>query len=112
VNFTYKIEKISVHSTEHANNIVGELMFKIIGEKNGKTHSSFFPVQLEEPDLNSFTEFENLTEDIAINWALEIIGADQIAALKNGIESVLDSEPTTTVDGKPILKTIDMPWLS
>jgi hypothetical protein len=108
--FTYKITRIMVYSNQRASNIVGEATLEIEGTLNGKTQKSFFPVYFDNPDYNNFIQYDNLTEQEIITWAVSKFGQEQIDSIKEGLQSMLDFVPPA--DAPPILKPIDPPWVN
>lgn len=108
INFTYNILDVKVYSNNQANNIVGEVKFEIVGELNGKTHRNFFPVELDAPDYQQFTEYQNLSKEQVIQWVIAKVGQDQIDALREGITARLEQTPSS--NSPPVLQSAPMPW--
>ena len=106
--FKYYISQIKAYNNKQNENIVGEVVFEIIGSLNEKTHTSFFPVQLDAPDFNAFTPYQQLTQEQIISWVTEKIGQAQIDRMKNGIVAVLEYTPPE--DAEPVLKEVVAPW--
>jgi hypothetical protein len=108
--FTYKINRIMVYSNQSASNIIGEATLEIEGTLNGKTQKSFFPVYFDTPDYNNFVQYDNVTEQEIITWAISKVGQDQIDAIKDGLQYFLEYTPPA--DAPPILRPIDPPWVN
>jgi hypothetical protein len=108
INFSFDIANIKVYSNAQANNIVGQVRLEIVGELNGKTQKNFFPVDLDAPDYQQFTEYQLLSKEQVMQWVMEKVGQDQIDALKEGIQGVLEYEPPE--DAPPVLVPAEAPW--
>ena len=70
---------------------------------NGKTETSFFNVELNEPDPNNFIEFNNLTEEQVNSWVEDALGQDELNARVYGLQSKLE-------EGWEVEQTVNAPW--
>jgi hypothetical protein len=107
-SFKYNLDDFKVYSTEQSQNIVKSVRFEIVCEHMGKTKRSFMPIEFAEPDLENFTEFENLTQDQIFAWITDHLGESEIDALKFGLQSMIEQE---TMQAKPIIESVQAPWL-
>jgi hypothetical protein len=94
VTFTYTLKNIKAYSTNEYNNIVKQFTFVIEAKKNEIIKTSFFPVEMGEPNFNNFVDYTNLTQQQLIDWAIQVVGEQQIEALKYGLESSIDAYET------------------
>ena len=86
---------------------VTEVDFRIDAIRNGKTQSSFMPVTLNEPTGSDFTAYSDLTQAQVLEWVAQIVGEEEINALKNGLNSVLiQQEAAEEVTAQPTA----LPW--
>ena len=90
MEFTYKISRIKVYSTDSQTDIIKQATLHIIGTQNGETYESFLPIELEEPS-GSFTEFEEVTESQVEDWLTGTLGEEQLEANKDGLASMHDN---------------------
>jgi len=105
--FTHKITSIQAYSKEGLDNVVQTVRYEIEGELNGIKQSSFMPITFDEPDPSNFTDFSSLTEEQVLNWVTEKLGQDEINALENGLDSLLNEMQNLT---KPIVENKELPW--
>jgi hypothetical protein len=89
--FTYKLKNIKAYSTNEYNNIVKQFTFVIEAKKNEIIKTSFFPVEMGEPDFNNFVDYTNLTQQQLIDWAIQVVGEQQIKSLEYGLESEINA---------------------
>ena len=87
MEFTYKISRIKVYSTDSQTDIIKQATLHIIGTQNGETYESFLPIELEEPS-GSFTEFGEVTESQVEDWLTGTLGEEQLEANKDGLASM------------------------
>ena len=90
MEFTYKISRIKVYSTDSQTDIIKQATLHIIRTQNGETYESFLPIELEEPS-GSFTEFEEVTESQVEDWLTGTLGEEQLEANKDGLASMHDN---------------------
>ena len=108
--FTHKITNVQTTSIGDLADVVHTVRLEIVGEANGKTHKNFFPITLGAPDSGNFVDFSKLTEEQVLAWAKEVIGQDEITALENGIDGILNAPTDTSPTAKPILQEQSLPW--
>lgn len=89
ISFNYKVNNVKAYSKNGYNNIVKSFTFVIEAKKDEIVRTSFFPVEMGEPDFNDFVDYTLLTEQQLMDWAIDAIGQEQIDALKFGLESVI-----------------------
>ena len=68
------------------------------------THNgrAFGMERLDTSDLSSFTAYSDITEENAIAWAKEALGADQVTALEKSVaDQITESKTPTTGTGVP-----------
>jgi hypothetical protein len=92
--FTYAVKNIKAYSKNEYNNIVKQFIFVIEAKKNEIIKTSFFPVEMSEPNFNNFVDYTNLTQQQLIDWAIQVVGEQQIEALKYGLESEINAYET------------------
>ena len=84
-----KIESMKITGD---NNIVNEVRcFLTVTADTGKSETSVFSIELDEPDANNFIEFNNLTEEQVNDWVVNVLGEDELNARIYGLESKSDT---------------------
>jgi hypothetical protein len=98
-----KIENMKITGD---NNTVNEVRcFLTVTANTGKSETSVFSVELDEPDANNFIEFNNLTEELVNDWVISNLGQDEYDARVQGLESKI-------AEGRVLPKTVNAPWLA
>lgn len=87
MTFAYSILNIKA-TTVSGKVVVTEFSFKITCTHNNQTDFSIVPVYVVEGE--TFTPFEELTEEQMIGWALESLGPE-VDALRKGLISLLET---------------------
>ena len=107
MEFTYKISNIKVYSTDSQTDIIKEATLHIIGTEGDQTYENFLPLELAEP-AGSFTEFSNVTESQVQEWLKGTLGEEQLAANKEGLESMANNSmfSNTATRDNPELKEL------
>ena len=65
--------------------------------KNNVVHHVHCSVDIPIDDLSSFTDFDDITEAQAVQWAQDALGADEVAAVEARVaaELALIENPTS-----------------
>ena len=102
-NITY----INVPKNEITIDIIKEATLHIIGTEGDQTYENFLPLELAEPS-GSFTEFSNVTESQVQEWLKGTLGEEQLAANKEGLESMVNNSmfSNTATRDNPELKEL------
>lgn len=86
------------------NNTVNEVRcFLTVTANTGKSETSIFSVELDEPDANNFIEFNNLTEEQVNDWVVSVLGQDELNARIYGLQSKLE-------ENWEVQRTVNVPW--
>lgn len=107
--FIHKITSVKTYSKNGLNDIVHTVRYELEGESNGKKQTSFMPITFDEPNSNNFTDFSLLTEEQILSWVTEKLGQDEVDAMMNGLDSLLNELQNPT---EPIVKNKELPWAS
>ena len=105
--FIWKITKLFTVQQPEPNYIV-EVEWIITGKKNGTEASIKDSTKLNSEKSSVFVPYDNLTEEIVIEWVKEVIGKQAIENYKENVESKIDS----ILKPKESLKETPLPWVS
>lgn len=108
MEFTYKVSRVKVYSTNTHTDIIKEATLHIIGVEGDESYESFMPIELPEPS-GSFTEFQYITESQVAEWLKGTLGEDQLNANKEGLQSLVGNPiilPTTSTRDYPEEKAL------
>ena len=89
ITITHKVENAEAYSTNDLQNIIKRVRFVIEASDGTRVKTSFFTVELGDPDAKTFVEYEQLTKDQVLQWVKAQIDPAQILALENGLIGVL-----------------------
>lgn len=96
-----KIESMKITGD---NNTVNEVRcFLTVTADTGKSETSVFSIELDEPDANNFIEFNDLTEEQVNDWVVDVLGQDELNARIYGLESKIE-------ENWKVQRTVDTPW--
>jgi Cu2+-containing amine oxidase len=106
ITITHKVENLQAYSTNELHNIIKQVRFVIEASDRSQSKTSFFTVELDDPDAKTFVEFEQLTNNQVLQWVKAQIDPAQIAALENGLIGVLQEMAQTN---KKTLQPVKLP---
>ena len=99
-----KITKLDVKLLEEElQNVVYQAQFKYEAESEDLQHSAIISssCSIQEPDLDNFIPFEDLSEEMVNEWVLSIIDVSQFQQALD--EQILQKQ-------QPIVESKDVPW--
>lgn len=101
INYTYKLSNLEVNDVDDRSNVVHTAFVTIHGadDVTGNEESLIEKFDLEVGNLESFTEYDNLTEEIVLSW----IESDRFTGAENSIALLIQTKNEALVD-KPL------PW--
>jgi len=62
-------------------------------------------VTLESASSDSFTKFEDLTEDTCITWVKNVLGSSEVTAIETDVNNQISGQKVGAI-------TIGLPWIS
>jgi hypothetical protein len=103
---THKVTDAKAYSSTELQNVIKQVMFVIEATDGKNTKTSFFPVEFDDPNAKTFIEYQQLTKQQILDWALAKIDQAQIQALEDGLTSVLQE---MAVNSEFLLQPIALP---
>lgn len=65
-------------------------------EEEGETASSYGSVGFSDPDPDSFTLYDQLTEEQVVNWVLSALGIDQVVSIEEALHNQIQQKINPT----------------
>jgi hypothetical protein len=87
--FVESIEQMKAVQNAQLGNVVIEFSYVLTGTDGKKNTMCIRRIILDAPDANAFIQFENLSEQEIIAWAVNHLGQAEIDAMKNGMKAKL-----------------------
>jgi len=107
INYTTKIDVLKTKNTNTLNNVVYKIGITVTGvDENGLTDNHSKWCHLQEPGLNNFIDYDNLTKEQVNNWILETENECKIVVetLINNQKNILETTEETINSDK------SLPW--
>ena len=99
ISYTYQILSLRKHNDNFLNNIKS-FKIRITGTEGGESHYVDDEILLDMPSENSFTEYQDLTEQNLVNWYKDGIREEEA---KRNIQQKFNLNKGT--------ETSSFPWL-
>jgi hypothetical protein len=75
MKLSFKVTKIGVHPNKDGkSNVIAEIMWQYIAERNGQTSISIIETMLPINSLNNFTPIEKVTKEKVLEWVIAAEG--------------------------------------
>ena len=103
--YTWKINSLSVMNTPEENTAVMS-NFTIIGEDGDVTGSVTYSVNLLPADADNFTPFSDVTQEMAVQWTQDALGANRVTAMEAEVQTKIDAQQVPTPQVAPL------PWVA
>ena len=107
INYTTKIDVLKTKNTKTFNNVVYRIGITVTGvDENGSTDNHSKWCDLQEPELNNFIDYDNLTKEQVNNWILATENECKIIVetLINNQKNILETTEETINSDK------NLPW--
>ena len=93
-NWTVSAMDYTVSQDGHTN-VVNTVHWRVSKEDGDNSGSSYGTVGLEPPG-ESFVEWADITEEVAVGWAKAALGDEQVAATEAAIDAQIAEKANTT----------------
>ena len=103
--YTWKINSLSVMNTPEENTAVMS-NFTILGKDGDVTGSVTYSVNLLPADVDNFTPFSDITQEMAIEWTQDALGANRVTAMEAEVQTKIDAQQVPTPQVAPL------PWVA
>jgi hypothetical protein len=100
--FTWQVNNLQVMQTPEPNTVVMS-NFTILGKDDDVTGSVTYSVNLLPADAVKFTPFDQVTEDMVIQWTKDALG-DRVTAMQAEVQKQIDDQAV------PAPQTVTLPW--
>ena len=91
IDYTWKINSLDCHTNlDGKTNVVYTIHWSLIGEEDTNTASVYSSASVEVPEGSAFVEYDDLTQDIVVEWLENSIGSETITAHKENIANQID----------------------
>ena len=104
ITYEWKINSLSVMNAPEENTSVMS-NFSILGKDDNITGSVTYSVNLLPADVDNFTPFTDITEDMAIQWTQDALGLVRVAVMKTEVQTQIDAQKVLTPQVAPL------PWV-
>ena len=101
--FTWQVNGLQVMQSPEPNTVVMS-NFTITGKEGDLSGSVSYSVNLLPADPANFTPFDQITQEQAILWTQEALGADRVAAMEGEVQQQIDAQKVPTPQPAPV------PW--
>lgn len=92
IEYRWEIDSIRVQEKQDdKDNVIKRVKFLLYGTRNDESAFIIDEVDLEF-NSESFTAFENVTEEMMVNWIKDAVGSEKIEYYEETIESQLPPE--------------------
>ena len=107
MSITYRWDIVSVECVPTANslkNVVSEIHWQLYADDETNTANVYGAIGVEGVDPDNFIDYEDLTKDQIIEWAILAIGEDKVEIYKNSLASQLSAL------SNPQKVSLPLPW--
>jgi hypothetical protein len=101
--YTWTVNNLSVMQTPQPNTVVMS-NFTILGKDGTATGQVTYSVNLLPADAKNFTPYNQITQEQAIQWTQEALGADRVASMEAEVQAQITAQETPSPQPEPL------PW--
>ena len=95
--YTWNCKTVDTYPTHDGNADVVYNVHWILNAEDGDYSASSYGTQsLDTSDLSNFTSFADVTSDMVKGWVIDAMGEEEVANLKAGLDSQIESQKNPT----------------
>ena len=96
--YKFQINAVDCHTVQDGlEKVVYNVHWSYIGTSDGDESASVIGVEsVEAPSAESFTAFENLTEEVVIGWIEAKMGEERIASMQTSLDAQIQEKVAPT----------------
>lgn len=104
MTYTWNNKTVDTYpSLEGHTDVIFNVHWRLTGEDaDGNTGSTYGTISLDTSDLSNFTDFDSITEEQVNGWVEAAMGAEEVQAKKDAIDSQIAEQINPSVVTKQI----------
>ncbi len=109
MDYTWKLDSLKKTDTQSMSNVIIQTFWKKTGIDENGNEGSFqgaTPFDLSSVDPNNFVSYEDLTEEIVLNWIKSVVVGDYEEHVNEQIQRQIDLKANPIID----VKNNELPW--
>lgn len=101
ISYVWKIDALDCKTSEcDLTDVIITSHYRITAVDGNYSASAYSTVQMHEPDPNNFIPFEEITQEQAIQWTKDALGAETVAAYEASLEKQIAEQKAPTITTK------------
>jgi len=104
ITYTWKVTGLMVQNEGDLEKVAVMSNFSISGTNGEYTGQVSYAVNLLAPDAENFTQYDDITEEQALQWTQSALGEDRVAAME---QEVADQIAKASI---PVPQPAPLPW--
>jgi len=104
ITYTWKVTGLMVQDEGDLEKVAVMSNFSISGTDGEYTGQVSYAVNLLQPDAENFTQYDDITEEQALQWTQSALGEDRVSAME---QEVADQIAKAAI---PVPQPAPLPW--
>ena len=104
ITYTWKVTGLMVQDEGDLEKVAVMSNFSINGTDGEYTGQVSYAVNLLQPDAENFTQYDDITEEQALQWTQSALGEDRVSAME---QEVADQIAKAAI---PVPQPAPLPW--
>ena len=104
ITYTWKVTGLMVQNEGDLEKVAVMSNFSISGTDGEYTGQVSYAVNLLQPDAENFTQYDDITEEQALQWTQSALGEDRVSAME---QEVADQIAKAAI---PVPQPAPLPW--
>jgi len=104
ITYTWKVTGLMVQNEGDLEKVAVMSNFSISGTDGEYTGQVSYAVNLLQPDAENFTQYDDITEEQALQWTQSALGEDRVSAME---QEVADQIAKASI---PVPQPAPLPW--
>ena len=104
ITYTWKVTGLMVQNEGDLEKVAVMSNFSISGTNEEYTGQVSYAVNLLAPDAENFTQYDDITEEQALQWTQSALGEDRVAAMEQEVANQIAKASI------PVPQPAPLPW--
>lgn len=110
INYTWTVDKLFTKKVQDKENYVVIVNYTVKGEDGNNSFEVKQIVNFNTENVDSFIDFNNLTNDIVVGWIKQSLGEGKISNIENLIKTRIERDSSNAVFNP--LTPATLPWIN
>lgn len=98
ISYVWKIDALDCKTSDgNLQDVIITSHYRVTAVDGNYSASAYSTIQMHEPDPNNFIPFDEITQEQAIQWTKDALGAETVTAYESSLEKQIEEQKAPTI---------------